>query len=213
MNNFFVTTIVASFIALPALAQNRGMDRGQMKTMDESRNQQIERGVERTIITVDYNSWFEKLTVTNAAGATQESQALYYGFGLGVERNFYRPKWGWGVGGGIMGGSALGGDKGGSLSYFQARVPWTAFRVTPRVFYRWTPRTDFGVDLSAFYKQGKWPAGSTSDVTAVSGSELITGAFLDLRVRFNPKLEMIQAFGMVYKDESIYWRLGLAYRL
>lgn len=213
MKNFVATALVASLFALPTFAQNRGMDRGQMKTMDDSKNANIEKSIERTIITVDYNSWFEKLTVTNAAGTTQESQALYYGFGLGAEKNFYRATWGWGVGAGVMGGSALGGDKSGALSYFQARVPWTAFRFTPRIFYRWTPRTDFGLDVSAFYKQGKWPAGSSSDVTAVSGSELITGAFLDLRLRFNPKLEMIQAFGMVYKDESIYWRLGLAYRL
>lgn len=213
MKNFVVTALVASFFTVPVLAQNKGMDRGQMKTMDDSKNVMIERGIERSLIIVDYNSWFEKLTVTNAAGAIQESQALYYGFGLGFEKNSYRPTWGWGVGGGVMYGSSLGGDKGGSLSYFQARVPWTAFKITPRVFYRWTPRTDFGLDMSVFYKQSKWPAGSTSDVTAVSGSELITGAFVDLRVRFNPKIEMIQALGMVYKDQSVYWRLGLAYRL
>jgi len=217
MKNFIFTTLIASFLmgflAVPVLAQDRGLDRGQMKAMDDRRNEQIEKGIEKYLITFDYNSWFEKLTVMNTVGATQESQALYYGFGVGVEKNWYRPKWGWGMSGGYLAGSALGGDAGGSLSYFQSRVPWWAVRVTPRVFYRWTPRTDFGLDLSAFFKQGKWPTGTAGDLTVSSGSELITGAFVDMRVRFNVKLEMIQAFGMVYKDASIYWRLGLAYRL
>ncbi len=215
MKNLFAGAFLAVLFTLPAIAQqNPGMDRGQMKTMDDSKNYLIEKAIERNIITFDYNSWFEKLTVSNSAtGATQDSQALYYGFGLGLEKNWYRPTWGWGFGGGILGGSAVGGEKGGALSYFQARVPWWALRVSPRVFYRWTPRTDFGVDVAMFYKQGKWPAGSSADVTAVSGSDLVTGAFVDMRVRFNPKIEMIQAFGMVYKDQSIYWRLGLAYRL
>jgi hypothetical protein len=83
-------------------------------------------------------------------------------------------------------------------------------KVAPRFFYRWNTRTDFGLDLAALYKQSNWPSGLN---TAKSGSDFITGAFVDMRVRLNPKLEMIQSFGMVYKDASIYWRLGLAYRL
>ena len=85
-------------------------------------------------------------------------------------------------------------------------------RVSPRWFYRWTGRTDLGIDLAAFYKSSTWsdPSGS---LTIKSGAEMITGAFVDMRVRFNPRWEMIQSFGMVYKDESIYWRLGMAYRL
>jgi hypothetical protein len=166
--------------------------------------------IEKYLVTFDYNSWFEKLTVTSPTGIQQESQALYYGFGIGGEKNWYQPTWGWGLGGGIIAGSAVGGDKAGALTYYQARVPWWALKVAPRLFYRWTPRTDFGLDVAAIYKKATWPSGSN---TAKSGSDFIPGAFMDMRVRFNPKLEMIQSFGMVYKDTSIYWRLGLAYRL
>lgn len=211
MKKIFLNTIIATLVATPALGQV--LDRSAMKTRDDNKNFLIEKAIEKTILTFDYNSWFEKLTAKNAVGTEQESQALYYGFGFGLEKNWYQPKWGWGFGGSVLGGSAVGGDKAGSLTYFQARVPWWAVRMSPRVFYRWTPRTDFGLDLAVLYKQAKWPSGSAADVTAVSGSELITGAFIDMRVRFNPKIEMIQSFGTVYKDASIYWRLGLAYRL
>lgn len=171
------------------------------------------RVIEKYLLSADYNSWFEKLTITSNVGNVQESQALYYGFGFGVEKNWYHPTWGWGLGGSLLTGSSVGGDRDGTLTYFQARVPWYAARISPRIFYRWTARTDFGLDLAMFYKQSSWPQGTNADVTVKSGSDLVTGAFLDLRVRINPKLEMIQAFGMVYKDQSIFWRLGLAYRL
>lgn len=210
MRKLLLTTLVALF-ALPAMAQ-QGLDRSKMKAMDDQKNYIIEKGIERYLIMVDYDSWFEKLTATATSGGQQESQALYYGFGLSVEKNWYQPTWGWGIGGGVLGGSALGGDKSASLAYFQNRVPWWGARVTPRIFYRWTPRTDFGLDFMAFYKNVSWPT-TDAGVTASTGSQIITGAFVDMRVRFNAKLEMLQSFGMIYKDESIYWRLGLAYRL
>ncbi len=213
-----VSVFLLSFIVSQCFAQipvpavvGPGRVKGSVKP-DDQRAYLSEQGVERYLLTLDYNTWFEKLTITSTSGTEQDSQALCYGFGLGVEKNWYQPKWGWGLGAAILSGSIVGGDKSGSLSYFQARVPWWAVRVAPRLFYRWTPRTDFGLDLAAFYKKSSWPDGS-SNAVAKSGSDLITGIFADMRVRFNLKLEMIQSFGMVYKDESIYWRLGLAYRL
>lgn len=201
--------IFMSFLGVQVLAQSQ---RDNSKSEIEKKKYLLEQGIEKKLITFEYDSWFEKLTVTNAAGTLQDSQALYYGFGLGLEKNWYHGQWGWGLGSSLLGGSATGGDKSGALAYFQARVPWWALRVSPRLFYRWTGRTDLGVDIAAFYKNSTWPD-STHLLTIKSGSELVTGAFVDMRVRVNAKLEMIQSFGMVYKDESIYWRLGLAYRL
>ncbi|HEY8270324.1 MAG TPA: hypothetical protein VIG33_05505 [Pseudobdellovibrionaceae bacterium] len=195
MSAIFVTLMVS-----PALAQT------------SQKNYLSTEAVERYLLTLDYNSWFEKLTITNSSGEEQKSQSLYYGFGVGLEKNWYQPNWGWGLGTGVLAGSAVGGDKSGTLTYFQARVPWWGVRLTPRLFYRWNPRTDFGLDLSSFYKQGNWPAG-TNNLTAKSGADLISGAFIDMRIRFNQKIEMMQSFGVIYKDESIYWRIGLAYRL
>lgn len=206
----FFTGLVLNLISFQALAQVDSPEVG--KATMERKKIIPEHGIEKYLITFDYDSWFEQLTITNTAGSSQESQALYYGFGLGLEKNWYRGRWGWGLGGGLLGGSATGGDPSGSLTYFQARVPWWAVRVAPRWFYRWTGRTDLGIDVAAFYKNSSWPD-SNGTVRVKSGAELITGAFVDLRVRFNAKIEMIQSFGMVYKDESIYWRLGLAYRL
>ncbi|WP_413290795.1 hypothetical protein [Bdellovibrio sp. HCB337] len=211
MKKFLIFTfVVLNLLGVQALAQSEKSTAG--KDAMAKKRFLLEKGIEKWLITVDYDSWFEELTVTNTSGGMQSSQALYYGFGLGLEKNWYHGSWGWGLGGGVLGGSAVGGDKSGSLTYFQARVPWYAARFTPRVFYRWTGRTDLGLDISTFYKQSKWNT-LNDTVTVTSGSEMITGAFLDLRVRFNPKLEMIQSFGTVYKNESIYWRLGLAYRL
>lgn len=213
-----LSILFLSLMVSQGLAQNSipaAVGPGRVKgsvSPDDQRGYLSEQGVEKYLLTLDYNSWFERLSVMNSTGGVQDSQALYYGFGLGIEKNWYQPHWGWGFGLGVLGGSAVGGDKSGALTYFQARVPWMALRATPRLFYRWTPRTDFGLDLAAFYKKSSWPTSSTG-ASATSGSELITGAFVDMRVRFNPKLEMIQSFGMIYKDESIYWRLGLAYRL
>lgn len=210
MSKILLKVILSVFFVTPLWAQT--VDRGRMKAKDDGQNAMIERSVEKSILVLDYNSWFETLTVTSPTGTEQVSQALYYGFGLGWEKNSYRPKWGWGLGTSVLGGSAVGGDKAGSLTYFKARVPWWAVRVSPRLFYRWTPRTDFGFAVAAFYKQSSWPAG-TSDAVATSGADMIAGAFVDMRLRFNPKLEMIQSFGAVHKDASIFWRLGLAYRL
>ncbi|QLY26842.1 hypothetical protein [Bdellovibrio sp. KM01] len=172
------------------------------------------RALERWLLTGEYNSWVEKLSITNTtSGNSQDSKASYYGFGVGVEKNFYYPKWGWGVGGGIAGGSAVGGDKNTGLNYFQARVPWTALRITPRIFYRLGPKVDFGFDISSYFKNVDWPTGSSADTTVQSGSKMISGGFLDLRARVGQSFEYIQSFGMVYKDETMYWRVGLAYRL
>ncbi|MBC7371655.1 MAG: hypothetical protein H7326_08825 [Bdellovibrionaceae bacterium] len=173
----------------------------------------VDQGVARGLITLEYNSWFEKLKISDSGtGVSQDSQAEYYGFGLNYERNFYQPNWGWGIGGGLAMGTAVGGDKAGALQYFQARVPWTTARFVPRIFFRWNPQTDLGLDIMTLYKTAKWP-GDTGSKTIVSGSEIVAGAFVDLRVRFNVKLEMIQSFGMLYKDESMFWRMGLGYRL
>jgi hypothetical protein len=173
----------------------------------------VEHGVAKNLITFEYNSWYEKLTITDPVAASQQdSQAEYYGFGINYERNYYQPTWGWGLGVGYAMGTAVGGDKAGGLQYFQARVPWQAYRFAPRLFYRWNPQTDLGVDLVTLYKSAKWPD-ETQIRTIKSGSDFVAGAFVDMRLRFNLKLEMIQGFGMLYKDESIFWRLGLAYRL
>ncbi len=173
----------------------------------------VDQGIAKGLISVEYNSWFEKLSVTNiSTGVDQDSKAEYYGFGLNYEQNFYQPKWGWGVGGGVAMGTAVGGDKSGTLQYFEARVPWTTVRLAPRLFYRWNPQTDLGFDVITIYKTAKWPD-TTGGRKILSGAELVAGVFVDLRVRFNAKLELIQSFGMLYKDESTFWRLGLGYRL
>ncbi len=169
--------------------------------------------LERWLLTGEFNSWVEKLSVTNGSGGMQDSKASYYGMGIGVEKNFYYAKWGWGIGGGIAGGSAVGGDKNTGLKYFEARVPWTALRITPRVFYRMGPKVDLGIDLSSYFKNADWPSGTNGDMSVQSGSKMITGGFIDLRARVGQSFEYIQSFGMVYKDETMYWRVGLAYRL
>lgn len=209
MKKFLIFAFV-SLLGVQVFAQTAKTSAG--KEAMNKKKYLLEKGIEKYLFTWDYDSWFEKLTVTNTSGGVQESQALYYGFGLGLEKNWYHGSWGWGLGGSLLGGSAVGGDQSGSLSYFQARVPWYAARFTPRIFYRWTGRTDLGLDIAAFYKKSVWST-LNDTVEVKSGSELITGAFLDLRVRFNAKVEMIQSFGMLYKDESMFWRLGLAYRL
>lgn len=172
----------------------------------------VNEGITRILINADYNSWFEKLTVNQQGGQKQESQALYYGYGINVEKNWFHPTWGWGVGGGLLSGRALGGDTAGSLQYFEPRVPWYAARGTLRAFYRWNPQTDFGLDLVGVYKHATWPS-NKSGAEVKSGSDILAGAFVDVRMRFNRRLEAIQSFGVLYKDESIYWRLGLGYLL
>ncbi|UYL08490.1 hypothetical protein B9G69_015715 [Bdellovibrio sp. SKB1291214] len=168
--------------------------------------------LERWLLTGEANTWVEKLAVNNTSGGSQESKASYWGFGVGLEKNFYYPKWGWGVGGGLASGTAVGGDANTGLKYFQARVPWMALRVTPRVFWRLGAKVDFGFDLSTYYKNSEWPTDANGQ-TATSGSKLITGGFADLRARIGNSFEYIQSFGMVYKDETMYWRIGLAYRM
>ncbi|RYZ85133.1 MAG: hypothetical protein EOP06_16810, partial [Proteobacteria bacterium] len=80
----------------------------------------------KSLISFEYNSWFEKLSIYDSeATLQQDSKAEYYGFGINYEQNTYLSTWGWGLGGGIASGTAVGGDAGGSLQYFQARVPWT----------------------------------------------------------------------------------------
>jgi hypothetical protein len=172
----------------------------------------LNQGVEKLLVSIDYNSWFEKLVVKPASGAKQESQALFYGYGLNLEKNWYHGTWGWGVGGGLLTGRALGGDPAGTLQYFEPRVAWYAARVAPRIFYRWNSQADFGMDLIGMYKQCKWPD-KTGDSIVTSGSDILAGVFFDVRLRFNHRLEAIQSFGFLYKDESTYWRLGLGYRL
>jgi hypothetical protein len=173
----------------------------------------VDQGIAKGLITFEYNSWFEKMIVKDiAAGTQQESQAEYTGFALNYEQNFYQSTWGWGFGAGIASGSVVGGDKAGTFQYFQARVPWTSGRIVPRVFYRWNNQTDLGVDVMTLYRTTSWPDAGAGR-TVKTGSELVAGAFLDLRVRFNAKLELIQSFGMLYKDESIFWRFGVGYRL
>jgi hypothetical protein len=172
----------------------------------------IDQGIGKLLVSVDYNSWFEKLIVAPVSGAKQESQALYYGYGLNFEKNWYQPTWGWGIGGGLMTGRAIGGDKSGVQTYFEPRVAWYAVRAVPRIFYRWNPQADFGMDLVGMYKQAKWPDAS-GDLIVKSGSDILAGVFFDVRVRFNLKMEAIQSVGVLYKDESTYWRLGLGYRL
>ncbi|WP_413561058.1 hypothetical protein [Bdellovibrio sp. HCB209] len=168
--------------------------------------------IEKSLISVEYNSWVEKLSVSSASGAT-DYKATYYGFGLGFEKNFYYPKWGWGIGGGFASGSAIGGDKNVGLKYFQARVPWTTLRISPRVFWRFGPKVDMGFSLSSYIKNADWPTGDSGEYTVQSGSKMITGGFVDLRARISNSLEFMQSFGSVYKDETMYWRLGLAYRM
>lgn len=222
MKNCVLSTLVimslsASFLGSQGLAQSTSIESSEDSIETLGAPMGTKRalpafGVEKYLITLDYNSWFESLTIADASGGEQESRALYYGFGLGFEKNWYRSRWGWGLGASTMAGSATGGDKAGSLAYFQARVPWWAVRVSPRLFYRWTARTDLGVALGVFYKHSQW-RDTTETLTIQSGSPVVTGPFVDLRVRFSSKLEMIQSFGMVYKDQSIFWRLGMAYRL
>lgn len=207
----FLIAGMLSFSSI-AFAQSRRGPRPQPR-VDNRTGYLVDHGIAKGLITVEYNSWFEKLVVTDTATAVQqESHAEYYGFGLNYERNIYYPDWGWGLGGGLAMGTAVGGDKTGALQYFQARVPWTSARVVPRIFYRWNPQTDLGIDVVTLYKTVTWPD-TTGQRMIRSGSEIVAGAFVDLRVRFNIRLEMLQSFGMLYKDESIYWRLGLGYRL
>jgi len=208
--SLFKTILVLLFVMPAAHAQQQQ----QQKATEDGKSAAIEKDVEKWLITTEYNSWFENLVATRSTTkVSQESQALYYGFGFGFEKNIYRPTWGYGIGLGYAYGNAVGGDKGGTLNYFEARVPWWSLRASPRLFYRWGSRTDFGLNVSLFYKQTAWPTGTDGDITVVTGPQLITGGFVDMRIRFNPKIEMIQSFGAVYKDTSIYWRLGLAYRL
>ncbi|WP_413578299.1 hypothetical protein ACLVWU_07130 [Bdellovibrio sp. HCB290] len=169
--------------------------------------------MERWQLSAEFNSWVEKLSITDNLGATQDSKASYYGFGVGVEKNFHHATWGWGIGGGIASGSAVGGDKSAGLNYFEARVPWMAFRITPRVFYRLGPKVDLGFDLNTYMKNVNWSSGSSGNMTVQSGSKMISGGFIDLRARVSERFEYMQSFGMVYKDETMYWRVGLAYRM
>lgn len=171
-----------------------------------------EKGIGNLLVSLDYNSWFEKLTVQPVTGAKQESQAQYFGFGVSLEKNWYRPTWGWGLGAGALTGRATGGDPSGPSTYFEARVPWWAVRVAPRLFYRLTPEADFGLSLLGLYKQAMWPNGS-SNSTVHSGADGLAGLSVDLRLRLSAKLEMIQSFGVLYADSSTYWRLGLGYHL
>ncbi|WP_413587251.1 hypothetical protein [Bdellovibrio sp. HCB274] len=169
--------------------------------------------MERWLLTAEFNSWVEKLSITDNLGGSQDSKASYYGFGVGAEKNFYHAYWGWGIGGGIASGSAVGGDKNSGLNYFEARVPWMAFRITPRVFYRLGPKVDLGFDLSTYMKNVNWSSGASGNMTVQSGSKMISGGFIDLRARLSERFEYMQSFGMVYKDETMYWRIGLAYRM
>lgn len=203
--SFFVTSL--------SQAQTRRPTRTPAQTnMANSAEYAIDQGIDKLLLTVDYNSWFEKLTVVPASGGKQESQALFYGYGVSIEKNWYHPRWGWGIGAGAMTGRAIGGDKAGTLSYFEPRVAWWAARGTSRIFYRWNPQADFGMDLIGMYKQSKWPD-HTGDSIVKSGSDMLAGIFFDVRLRFNLKFEAIQSFGVLYKDESTYWRIGLGYRL
>jgi len=206
--------LISTFLFVTVLSgQSFAQTRDEVRARIAKKQFMMEQGIQKYLITFDYNSWFEKLQIANvASGVTQDSQALYYGFGLGLEKNWYHKNWGWGFGGAALAGSATGGDKSGTLTYFQARVPWWGGRLSPRVFYRWTGRTDLGLDLTAFYKHSAYPT-NDGTLTVRAGSEVITGAFVDMRVRFSSKFEMIQSFGTLYKDTSIYWRLGMAYRL
>ncbi|RYZ68944.1 MAG: hypothetical protein EOP09_08595 [Proteobacteria bacterium] len=208
MKSIFIFIPFMIFATASLAQQNRPRP-----SVDNRTGYLVDQGVARGLVSVEYNSWFEKLKITDTATNTfQDSKAEYYGFSVNYERNFYYSTWGWGLGGGFGQGTAVGGEKAGTLQYFQARVPWATLRVMPRLFYRWNPQTDLGVDLMTLFKSAKWP-GETDTKSVVSGSEVVAGAFIDLRVRFNVKLEMIQSFGMLYKDESSYWRLGLGYRL
>lgn len=204
--------IISSIILLSASgwAQN---NRAPTRSVATTTPAAAPRALERWLLTGEYNSWVEKLSISNNSGGTQDGKASYYGIGVGLEKNFYYSKWGWGVGGGIASGSAVGGDKNTGLNYFQARVPWTALRITPRIFYRMGPKVDLGFDISSYYKSADWPTGTNGDLTVQSGSKMISGGFLDLRARVGQSFEYIQSFGMVYKDETMYWRVGLAYRL
>lgn len=201
---------LVSLFAIPSLAQNLESNRGGSSAEAKGPSGI---GIDTFAITADYNSWFEKLEAISNTGVAQTSEAQFYGLGLGVEKTRYYPTWGWSFGGSLLKGSAVGGDKNGDLAYFETQVPWLALRASPRLFYRVTPRTSVGLALAATYKQDQWPKGAAGNVRVVSGVELITGAFVDVRIRMGSNLEMYQSFGSVYKDTSIYWRLGIGYRL
>lgn len=158
---------------------------------------------------LDYNSWFEMLTLSDSAGNKSSTKAIYNGVGVSYDYTSYQSDSGFGYNVGYVQGFGVAGNASETGTYYQKRAPWSAFRGGGRYFSRINRRIDLGIALTALFRQNKW--GEDSGFSPEASPNPITGLFIDTRWRLNYKLEVLQAIGTFGKDTGMVWRLGVNY--
>jgi len=166
---------------------------------------------DKQAIGIDYNSWFELMTIADAAGNKFTTKAIYNGIGVGYDHTVYQSESGFGYNIGYVQGFGVAGKASETGTYYQKRAPWSAIRGGGRYFARINRRIDLGVALTALFRQNKW--GDDSGFSPEASPNPITGMFIDSRWRLNYKLEVLQSIGTFAKDTGIVWRLGVNYTI
>ncbi len=162
-------------------------------------------------VSLDYNSWYEILGITDSSATRTETKAAYYGIGIGYDYTVYQPEKGYGFNAGYIQGFGIAGKASDAGTYYQKRAPWSALRAGARYFSRVNNRIEIGLAVAALYRQNKW--GSDSGYNPVSPTNPVGGLFVDTRWRLNYKLEVLQSIGSFSKDTGIVWRIGASYTL
>jgi len=160
---------------------------------------------------LDYNSWFEILKLKDSSGTSSDMKAQYYGIGINYDHTVYEKTWGYGFLGGYAQGYGLAGQSSSSGTYYEKRVPWTAYRVGARIFTRMNTRLDMGLALLTQFRKTSWKTENGFEPSTVANP--LSGFFIETRWRLNYKLELVQSFGQYSKDSSMVWRIGMNYTL
>lgn len=136
--------------------------------------------------------------------------AQLYGFSLSYNKRAFRSHWAYSFGAGFNQGYAVAGTKG-SSTYYEKRVPWTAFHAQVGGYRRLSAFFEMGPLFMFQYKTVSWPASGTTEVQSPPNPS--TGIFLEFRQRLGTKYDLFQNMGILGESRSAAWNMGFSFNL
>ncbi|MBX9766149.1 MAG: hypothetical protein K2X47_02670 [Bdellovibrionales bacterium] len=164
--------------------------------------------VQRSLVSLDYNSWFQELLIKSSS-RSYETQGLLYGLGINYHYSVYYSKMGWGLEGGYIQGFGVAGKSSSTTDYYANRVPLQIFRLGGRIFSRLNSKFDLGATVSYMFGAQVWPYDKGFGVETKIGQAI--SLLVDSHWMITDKWELIQGVGTYSGSRSIAWRLGACY--